>query len=85
MMAFYPHLVDLAQLGTGPLAPDMQPPDGIGGLDPREHASAQVGWRNIELASDAIGRKAHELLQTLPEDQRAFRLPAISPEHWWMV
>jgi hypothetical protein len=85
MMFFYPGLVDLTQLGTGPLAPKMQPPDGIGGLDPREHASAMVGRRNVELAAAAIGRKAKELLALLPEDQRAFRLPSVSPEHWWMV
>jgi creatinine amidohydrolase len=85
MMFFYPDLVDIAQLGTGPLAPNMQPPDGIGGLDPREHASPQVGRRNVELAAQAIGRKAKELLDSLPQDQRAFRLEAVSPEHWWMV
>lgn len=85
MMFFYPDLVDLSQLGDGPLAPDMRPPDGIGGLDPRVHASAEVGRRNVELAVDAIGRKARELLDSLPEDQRAFRLEAISPEYWWLV
>lgn len=85
MMAFYPELVDLAALGEGPLAPDMAPPDGIGGLDPREHASAEVGRRNVELASQAIGRKAQELLASLPADQRDFSLEAISPEHWWMI
>jgi creatinine amidohydrolase len=85
MMFFYPDLVDLSQLGHGPLAPDMRPPDGIGGLDPRVHASAEVGRRSVELAVAAIGRKARELLDSLPEDQRAFRLEAISPEYWWMV
>jgi len=85
MMYFYPHLVDLAELGDGPLAPNMAPPDGISGLDPRRHASAEMGRRNVELASAAIGRKARELLESLPEDQRAFNLPAISPEHWWLV
>jgi len=85
MMFFYPEHVDMSQLGTGPLAPNMQPPDGIGGLDPREHASADVGRRNVELAADAIGKKAQELLASLPEDQQAFSLNAISPEHWWMV
>ena len=85
MMFLYPDLVDMSQLGTGPLAPSMKPPDGIGGLDPREHASAEVGRRNVELAVAAIGRKANELLASLPEDQRSFRLKAISPEHWWMV
>ena len=85
MMYFYPHLVDMAELGDDPLAPDMSPPAGIGGLDPREHASAAVGKRNIELASTAIGQKACELLESLPEDCRSFNLPAISPEHWWCV
>ena len=85
MLFFYPELVNMAALGTQPLAPDMAPPDGIGGLDPREHASAKVGERNVELAAAAIGSKARELLETLPEDQRSFRLKAISPEHWWMI
>ncbi len=85
MMYFYPDRVDMAALGEGPLAPDMKPPDGIGGLDPREHASPTVGERNAELAARAIGEKARELLASLPEDQRAFRLPAVSPEHWWFI
>ena len=85
MMFLYPDLVDMSALGNGPLAPDMKPPDGIGGLDPRQHASPEVGRRNIELASQAIGRRARELLASLPEDQRSFKLPAVSPEHWWMI
>lgn len=85
MMFLYPDLVDMGALGDGPLAPDMKPPDGIGGLDPREHASADVGRRNIELASQAIGKRAKELLASLPEDQRESKLPAVSPEHWWMI
>lgn len=85
MMFFYPQLVDMSQLGTGPLAPDMKPPDGIGGLDPRDHASAEVGRRNVELAAEAIGKKARELLESLPEDQRSFSLEAICPEHWWLI
>jgi creatinine amidohydrolase/Fe(II)-dependent formamide hydrolase-like protein len=85
MMFFYPDLVDLSALGDGPLAPDMQPPDGIGGLDPRQHASAEAGGRNAELAAEAIGQKARALLESLSEDRRAFPLPAISPEHWWQV
>jgi len=85
MMFFYPDRVDMSELGTGPLAPNMTPPHGIGGLDPREHASAEVGRRNAELASEAIGRKARELLESLPEDQRAFALESLNPEHWWMV
>jgi hypothetical protein len=58
MMFFYPELVDMSELGSGPLAPDMKPPDGIGGLDPREHASAAVGKRSVEIAAQAIGEKA---------------------------
>jgi creatinine amidohydrolase len=85
MMFFYPELVDMSELGAGPLAPNMKPPDGIGGLDPREHASEAVGRRNSELAAEAIGQKAQELLMSLPEDQRSFNLESVTPEHWWMV
>ena len=85
MMFFYPELVNMSELGTGPLAPNMAPPDGIGGLDPRKHASATVGHRNVELAVAAIGKKAKELLETLPEDKRSFGLPSLSPPHWWMI
>jgi len=85
MMLFYPELVDLTELGDGPLNLDMKPPSGIGGQDPRKHASAQVGQRNVELAAEALGRKARELLDSLPENQRSFNLKAVSPENWWMV
>lgn len=85
MQFFYADRVDLAALGDGPLSPDMQPPDGIGGDDPRLHASAAVGRRNAELASEALGRKARELLLSLPEGCREFALPAISPEYWWCI
>ncbi len=85
MMFFYPDLVDMSELGTGPLAPNMKHPDGIGGLDPREHASPGVGERNVDLAAEAIGKKAKELLESLPKDQRSFRLKAIAPGHWWMI
>ena len=85
MMFFYPDLVDMSELGDGPLNLDMKPPSGIGGLDPREHASAKVGGRNVELAAEAIGRKAQELLASLPEDRRSFNLEAVSPEHWWLI
>ena len=85
MMFFYPRTVDISELGDGELNLDMKPPSGIGGLDPRKHASAKVGRRNVELAAEAIGRKAQELLDSLPDNQRSFRLEAVSPEHWWMV
>ncbi len=85
MMFFYPELVELAELGDGPLNLDMKPPSGIGGQDPRKYASAKVGKRNVELAADALGHKARELLDSLPEDQRSFNLKAVSPERWWLV
>ena len=81
----YPDLVDLSALGDGPLAPDMKPPDGIGGLDPRQHASAEIGRRNVELAARALGKKARELLKGLPQDPRSSQPRAISPGHWWMI
>jgi len=85
MMFLYPELVDMAELGEGPINLDMKPPSGIGGLDPRKHASAKVGQRNVELASEAIGRKAQELLASLPEQHRSFNLKSLSPGHWWLV
>lgn len=85
MMFFYPDLVDMAELGDGPLNLDMKPPSGIGGLDPRKHASAKVGARNVELAAEAIGRKARELLESLPENHRSFNIKAISPGNWWLI
>lgn len=84
MMFFYPRQVDMSALGDGPLAPRMKPPDGIGGLDPREHASAEVGRRNVELASQAIGKKARELLASLSAVSAAEK-PLIQPGQWWMI
>jgi creatinine amidohydrolase len=85
MMFFYPDLVDMSELGDGPINLDMKPPSGIGGQDPRKYASVKVGRRNVELAAEAIGRKAQELLASLPEDQRSFSLKAVSPGNWWLV
>ncbi|MFB3881709.1 MAG: creatininase family protein [Armatimonadota bacterium] len=85
MMFFYPQLVDMAELGDEEIVLDMSEPWGIGGHDPRTHASAEVGRRNVELASAALGRKAQELLNSLPPDHRSFRLAKIEPGCWWMV
>lgn len=85
MMFCYPNLVDLSALGDGPLAPDMKPPDGIGGLDPRQHASAEIGRRNVELAAQALGKKARELLEGLPKEPHSSQPHAISPGQWWMI
>jgi creatinine amidohydrolase len=85
VMFLHPELVDMDTLGTEPITLDMSPPHGIGGLDPREHASAEVGRLNIELCSEAIGIKARELLQSLPVEKRDFNIDKIEPGSWWMV
>ena len=85
MMFLNPDCVEMAALGDAPMNLDMKPPHGIGGLDPREHASAGTGERNVELCAESIARKARELLDSLPESERQFNLEAVSPEHWWMV
>ncbi len=85
MMFFYPELVDMAELGGEPFALDMSPPAGIGGLDPRIHASAAVGERNCELCARSIGEKAHELLQSLKPECRNFNIEQIIPGKWWLV
>lgn len=85
MMFFYPDCVDMATLGNAPINLDMKPPSGIGGLDPRIHASAEVGRQNAGLCAEALGKRARELLMSLDANEREFDLPAISPEHWWMI
>ena len=85
MMFFYPETVDMSTLEGQEIVLDMSPPHGIGGLDPREHASAEVGRRNAELAAKAIGEKARELLQSLPEEHREFGIEKLEPGHWWLI
>jgi creatinine amidohydrolase/Fe(II)-dependent formamide hydrolase-like protein len=85
MMFFYPELVELAELGDEEIIFDMRKPWGIGGEDPRVYASPQVGARNTELIVEAIGKKAQELLQSLPPEHRDFHLERVEPGHWWMV
>ncbi len=34
---------------------------------------------------EAIGKKERQLLESLPEEQRSFRLKSVSPEYWWMI
>ncbi|MBI1929488.1 creatininase family protein [Candidatus Poribacteria bacterium] len=85
MLFFYPERVDLAALGTGKINFDMKAPYGIGGLDPREHASVEVGQRCVEIASDAIGKKAQELLSALPKEHQTFGKTAIEVGQWWMI
>ncbi len=85
MMFFYPDTVDMSTLDGEEIVFDMSAPHGIGGMDPREHATPEVGMRNAELASAAIGAKARELLESLPEEQRNFNIEKLEPGHWWLV
>jgi creatinine amidohydrolase len=85
MQFFYPDRVNIAELGNNKITFDMSAPWGIGGLDPRLHASAEVGRKNVELAVQAIGKKANELLNSLSPENRIANIKAISPEYWWMI
>ncbi len=85
MMFFYPERVDISELGDEEIILDMRAPWGIGGLDPRKHASAEVGKRNVELASKAIGEKAKELLKSLPPEYQKTGIEKIEPGHWWLI
>jgi len=68
MMFFRPELVDMARIAEEDLESDEGRAEaGIGGLDPREHASAKVGETAVEKMADAIGRKAQQLLDGLTE------------------
>ncbi len=96
MMFFHPDLVDMAALGDDPVNEQGgggSHPSGIGGLDPRKHASTEVGRRNVELCVESIGKRAQELLVSLPEGERGFNPvgyaghpeKGIVAENWWMV
>jgi len=66
MMAFRPELVEMDRIAREDLVSEAGRKEaGIGGLDPREHASAEVGEKAIARMVDAIGRKAKELLAGL--------------------
>jgi hypothetical protein len=73
-MFFYPELVDMAELGDGPLNLDMKPPSGIGGLDPRKQASPKVGRRNVELAAEACQTDARTVHAGNRKGRMHFRL-----------
>ena len=51
----------------------------------RPRGGGENAVRSRMVFANAIGRKARELLESLPEDQRPFNLPAVSSEHWWLV
>ena len=45
----------------------------------------EILFRQLSIWREAIGRKAQELLESLPEDQRSFNLEAVRPGRWWLV
>jgi len=85
MMYLYPELVDMGTLGEGEINLEGKPPWGITGLDPREHASVEEGRRNIERAADAIGKKARELLDSLPPEKRGFSRESLVFNSWHFI
>lgn len=60
MMHLYPDSVDLSRLGEPPY-------QGVGGLDPKEHASVEMGKRFC----DAIIRRLAKLAKAMPQWDRA--------------
>lgn len=66
MMYAYPELVDLTELSTRGLARDerlgIDGPEGIGGLSPLTHASAELGRKIVEQMGYLIGSKAVAML-----------------------
>ncbi len=85
MMFFYPDTVDMSTIEGEEIVFDMSAPHGIGGLDPRQHASPEIGLINAQLASEAIGRKARELLESLPPEHREFNKEKLEPGQWWLI
>ncbi len=66
LMVLRPDLVDMGRIEGEDLEADgWKEGAGIGGLDPRVHASREIGGRAIALMVDRIGHKAQELLSSL--------------------
>jgi len=59
MMAMRPELVDLSRLPEDPEARLI----GIGGRDPRDHASVEYGQEGVAAVVEAITSRAHEMLE----------------------
>ena len=85
MMFFYPELVDMGTIEGKDLTFNMEPSWGIDGLDPRKYANAEVGRLNCRLCAESIGKKAKELLESLPPAHRNFNMEKLEPANWWFV
>lgn len=64
MLYFHPELVDLSRLATEG-EPNMQD-DGVGGLDPRIHASARLG---LEATNLVVRNAAHKILALMKQTE----------------
>jgi len=66
MMVLHPELVEIERIQSEHLETDSGRKEaGIGGEDPRLHASREVGEKAIELMVNQIGLKARDLLATV--------------------
>jgi len=69
LMVLHPELVEMDKIADEDLeSQEGRKEAGIGGLDPRVHASCEVGEKAITKMVDTIGIKAQELLSGLSEE-----------------
>lgn len=85
MMCFYPERVDLTTLGDSPIPQGFIYPFGMKGDDPRVLASKNRGETKAEHAVHILGKKAQELLASLPEEHRSFRRESIRCDEWFGI
>jgi len=71
----FPDLVDMSEA-----EPEGQPLDGVGGEDPRIHASAELGERTANLISERLVAVADRLLKNTSQRERS-RFIAASASH----
>lgn len=91
--ALFPELVDMSEA-----EPEGKPLDGVGGDDPRIHASAELGEKTADLISERLVEVADRLLKdTSPRERSRFiaasnshcrvlerhKWRAFSPEEYW--
>ena len=55
------------------------------GMSCRRGRTVRRVRRHAELAVEAIGHKARQLLESLPEGMQSLGLESLSPGHWWAV
>lgn len=73
--ALFPDLVDMSEA-----EPEGQPLDGVGGEDPRTHASAELGEQMADLISERLVAVADRLLRNTSQRERS-RFIAASASH----